>query len=300
MYHEIPEVEIIKGKYGMNGKVFETHISFLARYFKIVDYKHYKRKRKVFDKVEVIITFDDGFKNNFDTAIPVLEKYAANAIFFISSRHIESDEILWFQYLKLFSFFYTDPDRYVKSLQIAEVSNFNEYRNQLTSLFDQPNSLYSSLTKFPGLETFLTKFQIDDWAKGMTKDNLRQISKRSLFTLGIHTEDHPYLTRCTKNEIFEQIQKNKIFLEELTNTTIDTIAYPIGDYNEVVIEVCKKLGINWGFAVYNNRVEKKDSKYEIPRIGIYTTPLTHLGLKVMGSRLFLSDNYEWIKKIFRN
>lgn len=37
---------------------------------------------------KVVLTFDDGFKDNFDNALPLLKKYGFNAIFFINTKYL--------------------------------------------------------------------------------------------------------------------------------------------------------------------------------------------------------------------
>ncbi len=42
------------------------------------------------NKSGVLLTFDDGFANNFSNALPVLQKVGAPALFFVSTQHVAS------------------------------------------------------------------------------------------------------------------------------------------------------------------------------------------------------------------
>lgn len=297
LYHEVPKTEVEVGMYGFNGKVFDEQIDLISKYCNLVDFKEFNQKRKVFGKVRILITFDDGFKNNFEVAVPILIKYSTKSIFFISSRHISSSHVLWFQYLKLFEIYCRDTDQIIKRLQIKDVSNFEEYKDYLFSLEDHPYSIYTELERLPNLTTFLTEVQIDDWARGMTIEQIKLLSDHELFTVGVHTEDHPFLTKCNIKIAEDQIKQNIDFIEGITQERPEAIAFPSGDYNQEILALCHRLQLKYGFAVYKKGYSDYP-QFEIPRIGLYTISLNHLILKVIGSKLFLSRKFEWIKRIF--
>ena len=59
-----------------------------------VDYKDKNRKPP---PKTLIITFDDGWRDNYVNALPILEKYNLQASFFIATDYIDSDEVFsWF------------------------------------------------------------------------------------------------------------------------------------------------------------------------------------------------------------
>lgn len=298
LYHEVPKVELQSGLYGFNGKVFEEQINFLAKYCDIVQYNKFEQKRGYFSRLQIIITFDDGFRNNFDVALPILNKYSAKTIFFITSRHIGTSQVLWFQYLKLFNFFCPEANQIISNLNIQNVTNFNQYKDYLLSLEDHPYSIYKELERLPSLTTFLSDYQINDWASGITTEQLKLLCDNELFSVGIHTEDHPFLTKCSILVAEEQISENIKFLNKFTNMRPDAIAFTSGDYNEEVLAICNRLQLKYGFAVYPNGY-RGYSQFEIPRIGIYTVSLNHLILKIIGARLFLSQRFEWFKFVFK-
>jgi len=118
----------------------------------------------------------------------------------------------------------------------------------------------------------------------MTKEQLGELSADPLFSTGVHTVDHPLLTRCEPLEQEQQIQNNKSWLEQVTGKPPEWIAYPGGDYDQETIRTCKRAGIKAGFAV--KPVLRRDPAWERPRIGIYSPSLNVLTLKaVFGPRI---------------
>lgn len=84
--------------FSVSPEQFDDFIGFIQERFGILDF------RKVREAIKsgkantvgkgVLITFDDGYQNNFDQALPVLEKYQAKAVFFIPPKFIGKNN-LW-------------------------------------------------------------------------------------------------------------------------------------------------------------------------------------------------------------
>jgi peptidoglycan/xylan/chitin deacetylase (PgdA/CDA1 family) len=68
----------------------EYQFKFYKKYFNNFDLSHNNFKNKSFSKSNLILTFDDGLRSNFDVALPLLDKYNFTGIFFISTNFIYS------------------------------------------------------------------------------------------------------------------------------------------------------------------------------------------------------------------
>jgi hypothetical protein len=84
----------------ISAAVFEQHISFLKENFEIIHPNKVGQRRQASEKIRVMLTFDDGFRNHAEVATPVLVKHRIPALFFISSRHRLPGKYLWFNYLR--------------------------------------------------------------------------------------------------------------------------------------------------------------------------------------------------------
>ena len=97
MYHRVsPEENFFQNpNYSLNvtPEIFEDHIKFLCKNYEIAsidDTLQLKSKNK-----KIVITFDDGYKDNIKYALPILEKYNAKATIYITTRFIENETWTW-------------------------------------------------------------------------------------------------------------------------------------------------------------------------------------------------------------
>lgn len=73
---------------------FEQQIQYLANNYNVISMNLFidsLKKGKVSPKNAIVITFDDGYKDNFFLAAPVLKKYNLPAVFFITPQFVEND-----------------------------------------------------------------------------------------------------------------------------------------------------------------------------------------------------------------
>lgn len=87
IFHSVRK-DAINDLFALDPKKFEDIIAFLKNNLEIVDFTNiteYILKKR---KGGVIITFDDGYEDNYKVALPILKKYEAKAIFFISPKFI--------------------------------------------------------------------------------------------------------------------------------------------------------------------------------------------------------------------
>ncbi len=74
---------------------FEAQIRFLAQEFNIIslaDLTAWLHNGRKIPPDSVVITFDDGFRNNYVNAYPILKKYAAPATIFLTVDQIVEDD----------------------------------------------------------------------------------------------------------------------------------------------------------------------------------------------------------------
>jgi len=77
--------------------MFERHCQFFRRHFRVVPLREIVRKLERGERLnrELAITFDDGYRDNFEMAAPVLQKLSLPATFFAVSKWLGTDVVAW-------------------------------------------------------------------------------------------------------------------------------------------------------------------------------------------------------------
>jgi peptidoglycan/xylan/chitin deacetylase (PgdA/CDA1 family) len=281
MYHGIPPH--VEGSW-LDAASFEDHIRFLKHNFDIVAPSQIGIRRRRGSRVQALLTFDDGFRNNAEIAAPILRRHGVPALFFVSSRHAQPGKYLWFTYLRMLEehlkgdgFWFRG--RFMNMSPVQRRFTVESLTSFLLDLKPHPSAMYQAIeAELPPPDEFVSPSEITDYAAGMTAEQVADLSREELFQFGVHTVDHPLLTRCDEAETWRQILDNKIWIEQATNRPCDLIAYPMQDYDGRIIDVCKRLGFRQGYSVTCSL--NLDPELELPRVGVYRKSLDRLGMKV--------------------
>lgn len=102
MYHSVGEKGTALDGYGdklnVNTESFDKHMMFLKKFnYKVIPLREFIERIKKGEKIPqgtIAITFDDGVKNNFEEAYPILKKYNFPATIFVPTDFIGKDKFL--------------------------------------------------------------------------------------------------------------------------------------------------------------------------------------------------------------
>jgi peptidoglycan/xylan/chitin deacetylase (PgdA/CDA1 family) len=98
----------------------------------------------------------------------------------------------------------------------------------------------------------------------MTKDQIKDLSDRG-HAIGLHTWDHQDLRKIGEDQWKIQIDKPKALLEEITEKTVTSLAYPYGLWNPLVIHEVKARGLLSAFQLGGN-LDSCDPVFSLTRI----------------------------------
>jgi len=297
MYHGVPREARTQA---LDARAFEQHISFLKRNCTFIRPEQYASARGSLRSPAVLLTFDDGFRNQAEVAAPILRRYDVPAVFFVSSRHCTPGRYLWFSYLKMFSAFFagkgvTLDGKFVSLQGTDRKAGIQELTSRLLSLKPHPHAMYAAIdAQLPPVESFASQAALADECAGMTEEQVRELGQDPLFTVGGHTVDHPYLTRCDATEAERQISDNKTWIESVTGRICDLFAYPLADFDHNTVEQCRRGRFKQAFGVRRKRISYP--QFATRRVGIYSTSLAVLGAKLL-CRHYLPTH--WVSRLIR-
>ncbi|WP_417671695.1 polysaccharide deacetylase family protein [Roseibium sp.] len=175
-----------------------------------------------------LLTFDDAYLDNRENALPVLERYQAPMTLFVPTGMIDRSLYAWWLGLRelIKSSDTVEITAMGASFQTGDLASKAAAMRQVTAWIgtDQAkaDALASDFARFgvsvPGL--------IDHYA--MTAEDLKAFASHPLVTIGAHTKSHRFLSGLSESDVRGEFSSNKMFLEDLLQTAVETLAYPYG------------------------------------------------------------------------
>ncbi len=99
MYHAVIDKSLpVSDWCFMDAELFHNQLVYLKNNFNVVSLREaasLSQKGKI-KNATAVVTFDDGFQNNFDIAFPILQELQIPATIFLSSGLIDTEETVWF------------------------------------------------------------------------------------------------------------------------------------------------------------------------------------------------------------
>lgn len=298
-YHRILPDEAAQGEYVQScmwtaAKTFEEQIKWMLKRGEIVDIEKIldfsgENTRPLFS-----ITFDDGWKDNYDHAFPILKRYGTTATVFVVTSAVKTGRLLW-------------PDEAVKKTDSAlkngkkrEILFFIKdslalsarrlFRGNIYEIFDHYVEYLKELDlaeRERQLRAYYAHIGADlEPIEGFML-NWNEISEMDAYGIrfGSHTHTHIILKNSTERAILDELTLSKTILEERLKKPVDIFSYPNARYNNNDAELLRRTGYKYGFRLHNLPLRKSHSRYFIPRVLLYEKTCSNqncLKLKLLG------------------
>lgn len=218
----------------------------------------------------VVITFDDGYQNNYSLALPILKRKKVNATFYIASGFLDGGW-MW-------------NDGIIEAISKTEKKSLNlsmigcdckSIINNDKATMELIDSVLEKIKYFkPEKRINIAKMILDEASVPepdglmMTSDQVKELSKQGM-EIGGHTVNHPILTSIDHNSACKEILENKLFLEELIGKQIHSFAYPNGkygkDFNDEHMKIVNSCGYTSAVATDWGRATAKSDMFRLPR-----------------------------------
>lgn len=241
--YKIKRGNILETGYAEN---FEKQIRFYKKHFNFC-YPEDFFAGKCAKGINVLITFDDGYKDNYDIALPILKTHDAAAVFFITTNYIDSNNWLW-------------HDR-VRYLVVAGKINADEAEHQLKRM----NRGFAVDEAFK--DKIETLFQEAPKRLMMNWAEVKQLADNG-FVIGAHTANHKVLSSLDENEQQNEIETSINEIKQNLKIKTEHFAFPNGLYNQTTLDILEANNIKYAYTTKNGFSQLDNSKMQLKRIGI--------------------------------
>lgn len=234
-----------------------------------------------------LITFDDGLKEQFEMALPILDELNMKAVFFVNSINFQEKKVSTVHKIHLLRSIIPTAKFLEEINKIEEISFSNIEKTKAKEIYiydDKESALLKYLLNFKldfkkqeQLIKTLFDIYIDEneivESLYMSEKNIKELAK--INCLGSHTHNHYPLGLLDSESIRFELRNSKIFLETITNSSIDLLSYPYGTQeactNEVA-KIAKEEGFALGFTTKRNSNTLDDNKLLLNRFDCNDMP----------------------------
>ncbi len=225
----------------------------------------------------VCFTFDDGYRDAYDTVFPIFKRHGAPFTVYIVTSFANGSAVLWWYMLE---------DLILGSDDFIELV-FNQKRQRLpVSSHNQKEQAYNLIRNMlmntpqdkigAAVEELFAPHGIkaaDYRSYQITWEQLMEMSKDPLVTIGSHTMSHFNLTKLDLGKVLKEISESKHILERKIGKPVNHFAYPFGSKIEASLrefEAVKACGFKTAVTLREGAIFPVHRNYThcLPRIEI--------------------------------
>ncbi|HXN17182.1 MAG TPA: GNAT family N-acetyltransferase [Candidatus Binatus sp.] len=241
---------------------FRKQMEFLKKNFPIVSLDEIASGQLVpnGEKYSVAITFDDGYRDNFLHAFPVLKALGMPATIFLTTGCVESCEPPWYDQISWAFKLTTEPrlSLGLPNVPDASIETRTERLQVMARILGWLRGLDTEeRLRMSGriVEVLSVPTRLSGPNPMLNWDEVRQMSKQNI-TFGAHTVTHPALSKISAIQLKTEIVGSKTKIEEKLQLPARHFAYPFGqpfDISSEAKQAVQQAGFSsavttvWGF-----------------------------------------------------
>lgn len=275
LYHRVHPVEDGVFHLTVSPEHFEQQMEYLHGHYPVFRFEEDWDKR---GEDGVVVTFDDGYRDNLEYALPVLEKYRIPATVFVAAGYVNGNQEYWWDELARVL---TGDVEYPGRFELKDsLYHYTWETDSPEKRMDMLRSLHWLLRLEPEVERANSWLeQLRHWA-GVSPEGragnlpvslqgLHELSGSEYITVGGHTVNHRSLGVQTREQQQYEIGASVRFLEKELGKKIEVFSYPFGSrmhFNEDTFDVCRQCGIKKAASTLKGIWEEGTHPYAVPRM----------------------------------
>ena len=251
MYHGVTEKPSPYNKRHTLKNDFIKHLIFLKKNCNLISLNDFFNNNFKNDKVNIALTFDDGYWNNFSIAKPILEEMKVPATFFITGMNNTTQNYLWADFVDILA-----SSKIKKNIKVDELNfelknncyflenskkTLHEFIKHEKANYETKISLYKNLSFQEELNLF-NQNNKEFWML-MNDSEIIETSKSKYIDIQSHGFYHNNLGTIDLNAAVKEGIDSKNYLENITHKKIDTIGFPDGSYSKDFLDKIEGFGI---------------------------------------------------------
>ncbi len=260
----------------------------------------------------LVLTFDDGYRNNLTFALPILRRFKAPATMFLCTGNITKQTPFWFDRLDyaVQSMAHESTSRHViPELMEIDFSNKEALKKSFTTFIRKEKKRYTTDTDMRSAMANLTErleqhsghglaeiFANDPWSGILNWEEIREVAALGVH-FGSHGVDHTLLGLVPLSIARQEFIESQKMIEYYTGQPCIHLAYPDGSFNQEVISLARDCNYTSAVTIVSGLNQPGDEALALRRIAF---PHSDSPAEVIIAASGLSAQWQKVKKNIPN
>ncbi len=278
-------------------ELFEREMAYVGENFNVIDLdalQAYLFENKSLPERPMLITFDDGYLDNYQNAFPVLKKYGFPAVIFLVTSRMENPTRLWWDECG-YCFRFTEKTSAMLPLIGEQELSTPEERKRAREQLMRQLKLIPEEAKQEAMQQMREALDIesDSECLFMSWDQVRELVANGV-SCQPHTINHPIMTRISLEEQKRQLAESRARLRDETGLKADAFAFPNGspaDYSAETLQALRDTGYTTAFTLSPGPIPSEEARrypLQIRRVYLgHKDTFEIFAVKVMGLEAIL-------------
>lgn len=249
-----------------NGDWLQVRVSNFQKQMKYIKEKynpiHLENIGKVSsEKPNIVVTFDDGYRNNYTNAYPILKELNIPATIFVATSMVDTNSLFWYDRLRSILRLSGTSDDKVSELTCS-------YKDMHPHIIDQKVDEYLDNNFSEWREILKYNPSVFETYGPLTTDMMRDMDSSGLIRFGSHTHQHEIVTMMSLDELRVSLATSLNTLKNIGVKPSEYFCFPNGWYDYSHVETLKEFGLKGAVTTKRGRYNLTTDLYQIPRIGV--------------------------------
>lgn len=273
MFHMVrPKEDYISGLDGIrvSPKFFERFLKERSKYIDFISIDELSQRVKSHSKGQKpfgVVTFDDGYDDNFIYAYPILKKLQIPFVIYIAVNLINDHRPVWNYPLII--------ERIINRNTVLQLGNGNVYScateqekndvflNLKSLMFSWPHKqLHTEFLRIFGPYLTEEMFPVDT----LSLEQIKELAEDPLCTIGAHTMSHFNLMTNDTEALSYELGRSKSILEQITGKPVLHMSYPYGYASIEAQHFAKEVGYATAPLAGGGPIREKDKEIDMYRL----------------------------------
>lgn len=278
LYHRVASLRRDVHRLAVTPAAFRSQLETLTREWRIVPLADLARPAASGPAPEacVALTFDDGYLDNLDVVLPILEEFSAPATFFLTTAGLRQPRHYWWDVLEAAVL---DNPALGDELTLSIDGQPQRFAaNDAAARRATHDTLYGVMQRcgpvardavVDQLARLVSPERFDPMARPLMLDEVRRVARHPLIEVGAHTVHHLALSSASPDDLFRDVFDSRSALERAIETRVSCFAYPYGDLSPAVVRTVEAAGFDAAVTCDERAVRRHEHPLRVPRIATH-------------------------------